>query len=75
MYNIGKLGKNPCNIGNEPSVSFIDSTFPTVRTVATEIQPPKSTEIKSIYVAFQMDTHFQLHKLTEIFSSIQSFDD
>ena len=24
----------------------------TVRTVATEIQPPKSTEIKSIHVAF-----------------------
>ena len=47
----------------------------TVRTVATEIQPPKSTEIKLIHVAFQMDTHFQSHKLTEFFSSIQLFDD
>ena len=27
----------------------------TVKTVATEIQPPKSTEIKSIHVAFQTD--------------------
>ena len=47
----------------------------TVRTVVTEIQPPKSTEIKSIHVAFQTDTHFQPRKLTEFFSSIQLFDD
>ena len=44
----------------------------TVRTVPTEIQLPKSTEIKSIHVAFQTDEHFQSPRSTEIFSSIQS---
>ena len=29
----------------------------TVKTVATQIQPPESTEIKSIYVAFQTVAH------------------
>ena len=46
-----------------------------VRTVATEIQPPKSTEIKSIHTTFQTHAHFQLCKLTEFFSSIQLFSD
>ena len=30
-----------------------------IKTVATEIQPPALTEIKSIYVTFQMGVHFQ----------------
>ena len=44
----------------------------TIKTVPTGIQPPKLTEIKSIYVAFQTGAHFQSLKQTEIFSLIQS---
>ena len=47
----------------------------TVKTVVTEIQSPKLTEFKSIYVAFQVGARFQQPVLTEIFSSIQSFFD
>ena len=61
--------------GSEFPESSEASISATVRTVATEIQPPKSTEIKSIHVAFQTDTHFQSLKLTEFFSPIQLFDD
>ena len=31
----------------------------TVENIPTEIHSPKFTEIKSIYVAFQVGTHFQ----------------
>ena len=50
----------------------------TVKTVATEIHPPESTEIKSIYVAFQTGAHkraFSVATATENFSSVQSFSD
>ena len=47
----------------------------TVKTVATEIQSPKLTEFKSIYVAFQVGARPQQPVLTGIFSSIQSFFD
>ena len=47
----------------------------TVKTVATEIQAPKLTEFKSVYVAFQAGARFQQPALTEISGSIQSFFD
>jgi len=47
----------------------------TVKTVATEIQSPKFTEIKLICVAFQLGTHLQWPTPTEISSFFQSEDD
>ena len=48
-----------------------DGSF-TVKTIATEIQSPKLTEFKSVYVAFQVGARFQQPALTEISGSIQS---
>ena len=39
-------------------MSFVLLTY-TVKTVATEIQSPKLTEFKSVYVTFQVGAHFQ----------------
>ena len=40
----------------------------TVKTVPTEIQSPKSAEIKSVYVAFHVHTQLQRPVPTEIYS-------
>ena len=57
---------------------FQKRAIDTVKTVATEIHPPESTEIQSIYVAFQTGAHkraFSVAVATENFSSVQSFSD
>ena len=47
----------------------------TVKTVPTEIQSPKSAEIKSVYVAFHVHAQLQRPVPTEIYSPVQSFFD
>ena len=41
------------------NVPSIDGVAHTAKTVPTEIQSPKSAEIKSVYVAFHVHTQFQ----------------
>ena len=43
-----------------------------MKNILTEIQSPKLTEFKLIYVAFQAGAGFQQPALTEIFCSVQS---
>ena len=46
-----------------------------VKTVLTEIQSPKSAEIKGVYVAFRAHTQLQRPALTETCGPVQSFSD
>ena len=57
------------------SLTTAIGTITTVETVPTEIHSPKFTEIKSLFVAFQVGVRFQWPIPAEIVSFFQSEND